>query len=355
MQDKKNILITGVSGLLGSAIAKKLSAEYQIIGLDLKPPEDVTGVSFYKTDLTDESAIKDSLRKVATNHGDRLSSVIHLAAYYDFTGAPSDMYDKLTVEGTRKLIRAFKYLDYTLEQFIFTSTHLVMKSAEKGQLITEADEMNADWDYPASKIKAEKVLKEELGDISSVVLRVSGVYDDKGHSPPICHQIQRIYEKQFTSHFYPGDQEKGQPFVHLEDVVEAARLAVEKRSQLGPREVFFVAETELLSYGELQDRIGQLIYGKEWKTYFTPKAVAKAGAYTMNKRDDSNFIKPWMIDLTEAHYPLSQKRAKEKLGFIPEHRLYEELPKIIDNLLRSPEKWYGINDLGEAPPEDKRP
>lgn len=346
---KNVILITGVSGLLGRAISHDLAKNFVVAGLDLKKPSSNSEVHFYKTDLTDRDSIKNSLKAVAQDHGDRLASVIHLAAYYDFSGAPSGMYEKLTVNGTRNLIKTLKELDYTVEQFVFASTHLVMKPARKGELINESDPLQGDWDYPKSKIAAEEAIREELGEIPATILRVSGVYDSEGHSPPVCRQIQRIYEKQFTSHFYPGDQEKGQPFVHIDDVVKAFRLAVEKRNALGPRETIFIAEPELLSYGELQDRIGRLIYEKEWKTFPTPKTVAKAGAYAMNKKDNSNFIKPWMIDLTEAHYPLSQKRARKKLGFIAERRLYEELPLIVDNLMKNPKRWYEINKLGEPP------
>ncbi len=347
------VLITGVSGFLGKEIASALSKDYIIIGLDVRPPKEDSPIRFFKTDLTDKNSISKSLRKVASEYGDTIASVIHLAAYYDFKGEPSDMYEKLTVSGTRSLVRSLKENRFTVEQFLFTSTHLVMRPVEKGQLIHENDAMKAEWDYPQSKIEAEEVLKEELDEIKSVIFRVSGVYNNEGHSPPICNQIKRIYEKQLTSHFYPGDQEKGQPFVHVEDIARAICLAVKKRKTLSDREVFFIAEPELLSYGELQDRIGQLLYGREWWTAFAPKPLAKAGAYVMNKGPNNEFIKPWMIDLTEANYPLSVKKAQERLGFTARHRLYEELPKIIEGLVNRPAHWYQANNLGGPPHEGR--
>jgi nucleoside-diphosphate-sugar epimerase len=50
------------------------------------------------------------------------------------------------------------------------------------------------WDYPRSKIEAERVIREERGNIPAVILRIVGVYDDYGHTIPIAQQIARIYE-----------------------------------------------------------------------------------------------------------------------------------------------------------------
>ncbi len=40
-------------------------------------------------------------------------------------------------------------------------------------------------------------------------------------------------------------------------------------------EVFLVAEPDVMSYEELQDRIGKLLHGSEWPTIRIPKSTAK--------------------------------------------------------------------------------
>ena len=67
----------------------------------------------------------------------------------------------------------------------------------------------------------EDVIRAERGDIPTAILRIAGVYTDRCHSIPLAHQIQRIYERTLTSRVFPGDITHGQPFVHLDDVVEA--------------------------------------------------------------------------------------------------------------------------------------
>jgi nucleoside-diphosphate-sugar epimerase len=83
--------------------------------------------------------------------------VIHLAAYYDFSGEPSPLYRTLTVEGTRRLLRALQ--QFKVEQFVFSSTLLVMKPVEQDEVNTERSVTENEeemWDYPRSKIEAER-------------------------------------------------------------------------------------------------------------------------------------------------------------------------------------------------------
>ena len=276
--------------------------------------------------------------------------MIHLAAYYDFSGAPSPLYQQLTVEGTRRLIEELQHFD--VEQFVFSSSLLVMKPAADEEPLTEKSPTQGEWAYPKSKLAAEQVIRQSHGDIPSVVLRIAGVYTDEGNSIPLSQQISRIYERNFESHLFPGESEHGEPFVHLDDLVQCIQQVIERRHTLGQYEVFLIAEDELMSYQQLQDRIGRLIHGETCFTLPIPKSVAKAGAWAKNAvSSDEEFIKPWMIDLADDHYPVDISRAREQLGWRPRHRLYESLPAIVDHLATDPKGWYAMHELGEPPPE----
>src|ERR687891_116299 len=219
-REKPVLLVTGLSGLIGSRIIDAFSGTYQIVGLDVKIPERHTAeVDWITCDLTDERSTRQALTMVREKHGNRLASVIHLAAYYDFSGEPSPLYQTLTVEGTRRLLRELQ--KFQAEQFVFSSSLLVMKPVAEGEIITESSATEAEWDYPRSKLEAEKAIDEARGAIPCMILRIAGVYDEDCHSLPIAQQIRRIYEKQFESYFFPGDPQHGQPFVHLDDLIDA--------------------------------------------------------------------------------------------------------------------------------------
>ena len=58
-----------------------------------------------------------AFERIHYEYGNEIASVVHLAANCDFLGKPSDLYDKITVKGTERLL---KYLqDFEVEQFIF--------------------------------------------------------------------------------------------------------------------------------------------------------------------------------------------------------------------------------------------
>lgn len=344
--NKPTVLVTGSTGLIGSRVVQALSATHRVIGLDVKSPNDSPGADFISCDLTKTASVAGALQQVAEQCGREIASVIHLAAYYDFTGEPSPLYDTLTVEGTRRLLQQLQ--DFDVEQFVFSSSLLVMKPVEEGEKITEASPTEAAWDYPKSKLQAEDVIQQERGTIPVVVLRIAGVYDEDGHSIPIAQQISRIYQKDFESYFFPGDASHGQAFVHLNDLIDCIVKTVERRSELEPYELLLIAEPDVMSYAELQEGIGELIHGQEWPTIRLPKIVAKAGAWVKDKmadEDDPEFIKPWMIDLADAHYPVEIERARQKLGWNPKHRLRNTLKEMIVRLKHDPVLWHKTNGL----------
>jgi len=293
-----------------------------------------------------DESVQRGLRAIRELHGDRLACVIHLAAYYDFSGAPSPLYDRITVGGTERLLRFLQ--DFEVEQFIFSSSELVHAPSDPGQRINEDAPLAPRWPYPESKVKTERVIHTWRRKIPAVILRIGGVYDDLCHSIPLAQQMQRIYERDITAYLFPGDVSAGrQAFVHNEDVIDAILLAVTRRSDLAPEVTLLIGETESLSYAELQHAFGRLIHKVDWKTYPLPNSVAKAGAWIQEllPLNRPPFIKPWMIDLADDNFELDITRARTVLGWAPRHSLRDTLPAMAAALKADPIVWYRENDL----------
>lgn len=347
---KPVVIVTGSSGLIGYRIVHALAPRgYHVVCTDLRPDENLPeGAVWTKSDLTDDQSVQETFDFVRKHYGDRIASVVHLAAYYDFSGEESPMYDKLTVEGTRRLLRGLQ--SFRCQQFIFSSSLLVMASAPEGTQLTEDSPTDAEWAYPQSKLKTEEIIREEHGKIPAVILRIAGVYNEEGNSLPVGQHIKRIHEKNMESFFFPGRKNAGQAYVHLDDLTECFLQTIEHRHTLGELETFLIAEPDVMTHEELQDAIGEMLHGKEWPTIRIPKAAAKVGAKVKEKvGDEEEFIKPWMVDLADQHYPVDPSRARARLGWNPKHTLRETLPKIIANLKRDPLRWYEQNKID--PPE----
>lgn len=346
---KPLVVVTGSSGLIGSRLIEALWEDHYVIGLDVKPPnEQVSESEWIECDMTDDTSVGSALRQVRERHGGRIHSVVHLAAYYDFSGEPSTLYQELTVDGTRRLLHELRKFE-VVEQFVFSSSLLVMKSADEDHPIKESSLVEGGWDYPQSKLAAEKVIQEERNSIPAVILRMAGVYDEDCHSIPIAQQISRIYTKQLEGYLFPGDKTHGQSFVHLDDLMHCFRCTIQRREALAPFEVFLIGEEDVMSYEELQNALGMLIHGKEWPTIRIPKVMAKAGAWVKGKiaadDDGAPFIKPWMISLADQNYPVNIHRARELLGWQPRHTLRNTLPEMIARLKRDPGQWFQTHGL----------
>ena len=355
MSEKKPIvLVTGSSGFIGRAVCRAFVNDgCHVIGFDR--PDGVSrqpGVTDIACDITDEASTADAMGRVRRECPGPLTSVIHLAAYYDFSGEPSPLYHQVNIKGTERLLRHL--LAMPVEQFVYSSTMLVHAPCEPGQRINEDWPIDPKWDYPQSKLDAERLILAQSGSVPAALLRIAGVYTDDCHSIPLANQMQRIYEGRLTARVFPGDVTRGQSLVHLEDVVEAVRSAVNRRSTLGRESVILVGEEDPVSYDDLQRSFARLIRGDEdWDTTQIPKAVAKAGAWVQDKIPgiEEPFIKPWMIDLADDHFALDITRARQLLNWSPRRNLRDALPAMVEALKRDPAAFYRANKLEGEPPQ----
>lgn len=341
------VLITGANGRIGTALMRRLSKRFDnVVGFDRNaptpPPPDCVSIP---VDITSDESVQEGLRVLREHHGTRIAAVVHLAAYYDFLGKPSPKYEEITVAGTRRLLHGLR-ADFAVDQFIFSSTMLVHQPGEPGVLITEDSPIGPTWAYPESKVRTEALIRAEHGDIPVVLLRIAGVYDDHCHSPPLAHQIQRIYERDFSSHLYSGETSHGQSFIHEDDLLDAIERAIEHRAQLPPEVAILLGEPETLRYDELQHTFLRLIHNESWETHNVPGPIAKAGAWVQDHLPGQDpFIKPWMIDRANDHYALDVTRARTLLEWRPNHTLRKTLPKMVAALQADPLVWYRENEL----------
>lgn len=354
--EKPLILITGAAGNLGSALSAGLKDHYRVVGLD----RTAEGGDFplVKADFTSDASVADALKDITNQFGNHIASVIHLAAYFDFTGEDHPLYRSLNVEGTRRFLRQLQAFE--VEQFIYSGTMLVHAPGNPGERIDEDQPLQPKWAYPQSKAAAEEVIIDEHGHIPYVLLHLAGIYDEKTAVPTLSHQIARIYERDFQSYLYSGDPDAGQSMLHKADMVDAFRRTVDRRADLPADLTLLIGEPDAMGYGDIQDELGRLIHGEdEWATIELPKPVAVAGSQAMVALeaiipdaidlDDKPFIRPFMVTMADDHYALDISRAQTLLGWKPAHHLRACLPDLVAALKADPMGWYEAN--GVMPPD----
>lgn len=341
MENKPKVLVTGACGRIGRRILSKFKESFLIIPTDNDSSEEIDEKNYLKMDISNEENIASVLQQVKEKHGDTLASVIHLAAYYSFGNQDWDKYQKITIDGTERLLRHLKK-NFQIEQFIFSSTQLVYKPCPLGKKIIESSPLRAEWEYPQSKVITENVLFENHGNIPLVILRIAGCYDDECDSIPIAQQISRIYKQSLRMYVFPGNLLHGSPYLHFDDLVEALFKTVERRAELPLETVILLGEPKTYSYDELQRRLSMLILDKDLKTYQIPKSVAKLGSWIENHLPfyPKPFTQPWMIDIADDHYELDVSHAKSLLDWEPKRDVFDTLPLIVEDLKRDPMKWF---------------
>jgi nucleoside-diphosphate-sugar epimerase len=334
--ERSVVVVTGSSGLVGTQLVGVLAQSHAVIGLDVVEPDGLfAGEAWYHADFSTDAGAAEALGKVRENYGTRIASVVHLADYQDFSGRPAAAYKDITVDGTRRLLRQLQAME--AHQLIFASS-ISAGRPSRGDVHAP----RGLFDYHRAKIEAEKAISREQLKVPALVLRMASMYDDTGHSHVIGRIMRKIYERRREAFAASTYRAMGVPFLHMDDFADGVLRAIERRSELGHLETIVVAEPEVIGYEDLQNRIGELMHGSSWLSGGLSRTLAKAGAWVREKvaREEDPTLRPWMIDLDDDHYPVEIWRGRSRLNWEPRHRLWESLPRIVDEMKRDPRAWY---------------
>lgn len=324
------ILITGCSGHIGTHVIQKLQGKFRMVGFDIvAPTQKFEDFDYLYVDITSESSLRRGFGYLREKYGPRISSVIHLASYCNFIDNDYKKYEMATVKGTEDLLKALQ--PFTVEQFIFTSTHQVFAPCGINERINEQSPKHPKWSYPKSKLQAENFLLQHHNQIPLAILYLGNCYDENGNFLPLEQQIHRISKHTISSRFFPGNIHYGSPYLHLEDLAQAILKLVLMRRQLPTETMFLIGEGKTMSYDQFQRTISKLIHGEEINTHQLPKWFVKCLVWIRDKMPfmGSSDIKTWLVDAASTHHALDISKANEMLAWHPNHFIGDTLPSII--------------------------
>jgi len=198
------ILVTGGTGLVGERLLPRLVAVGDVCRALVRTGKAApASVKTVEGDLFDPASLRAAVEGV--------SAIVHLAAV--FRTQDTDLIWKSNLEGTRSVIEAVQ-VHAPKARFIVASTSNVYdkNGSKPGR---ETDVVQPELAYPASKVAAEKLLRES--GLNWSILRFPFVYGDgDGH-------LEMLPEHLSSFGFHPANR---MSTIHHRDIATAIKLAL---------------------------------------------------------------------------------------------------------------------------------
>lgn len=292
----KSILITGVSGFVGSNFVRSFSKNHIIYGLDIIQ-KSINGVKeIFSWDELDEMP--------------QVDTIIHLAGIAHDTKdkTKSDIYFEVNTGLTKKIFDYF--LQSETKKFIFFSSVKAAADSVVGNILTEEIPPKPAGPYGESKIKAEEYLLSKLAYAQEtnkevIILRPAMIYGigNKGN----LNLLYKVVAKRIP---WPlGSYENKRSFCAIDNISYTVEgLIMNNGNSTG---IYQVCDDETLSTNELIEIIANSLNRKAqiWKV---PKVLINSIA-TIGTIFHLPLTKERLRKLTE-NYVVSNKKIKETLG-----------------------------------------
>lgn len=168
------VLVTGTSGRIGSAIAKRLSLNVEVLGIDIIPGRYTTHIG----DITNCRFLDNVMHDIY--------AVVHCAAYHaPHVGIVDDKkFRDVNVKGTENLIN--KALSNNVNRFVYTSTTSVYgcttRPKEGAVWVTEQLKPHPEDIYDETKLIAEELCYSAAqSGLDAIILRMSRCFPEPEH------------------------------------------------------------------------------------------------------------------------------------------------------------------------------
>ena len=329
---KRNILITGGTGFIGSHVVRlfvKRYPDYHIVNLDkltyagnlanLKDVEAEPNYTFVKADICDYERILDIFREY------EIDGVIHLAAesHVDRSIKEPFTFAQTNVMGTLSLLQAAKVCwdgNYEGKLFYHISTDEVYGALEfDGKLFTEQTPYNPHSPYSAAKASSDHFVRayHDTYGMPTIVTNCSNNYGPYQFPEKLIPLFINNIRKGKSLPVY-GKGENVRDWLYVEDHARAIDLIFHKGK---------VAETY---------NIGGF---NEWRNIDLIKVLVKSVDRLLGNEDGHSLgLITYVTDRPghDARYAIDSSKLKEELGWEPSLQFEEGIEKTV--------KWYLENE-----------
>jgi dihydroflavonol-4-reductase len=320
MDGKVQTLITGATGLVGSAVAGKLVGEGFHVRALVRPASprshlDKLDLEFVAGDIRDVEAVRRAMVGIRY--------VFHVAADYRLWARyPSEIF-ATNVDGTRIVMAEARRA--SVERVVYTSSVATLGLRADGSPADETvplSEKEGIGAYKRSKIAAERLVEAMVAQdaLPAVIVNPSTPIGPRDVKPTPTGRI--IVEA--ARGRVPGFLDTGLNLVHVDDVAEG-HLAALKRGAIGER---YILGGENVLLADMLAEIARLV-GRRPPRLRLPRAIVIPIAYAAEATAWVTGREPFTtldgIRMAEHRMFFTAEKAKRDLGFRP--RPYREALK----------------------------
>ena len=312
---KKNILVTGGAGFIGSHLVEKLLAENsgRVSAIDnfndFYAPEikrrnvseflDRPNFTLYQTDIRDVRQLREIFA------AEQFDAIVHLAALAGVRPSLLDpqSYAEVNVVGTLNLLELAR--EFRVEQFVFGSSSSVYGINSQIPFAEDDKISQPISPYAATKTAGELLCHtySHLYDLRTVCLRFFTVYGTRQRPDLAIHKFARLISEDKPIQMF-GDGRTRRDYTYVDDVIQGVRAAIDYNQS--KHEIINLGESQTIELKELIELIEKGL-GK--------KAIIERQA-----------MQPGDVPITFADI----SKAKELLNYNPTTKIEQGIPKFVE-------------------------
>lgn len=304
------IFITGASGFVGGAAAKKLSGAHEVLALSRSEKSDAA------IRAAGATPIRGDLGSVTAAMLKDVDAVVHCAAKVETWGRMKEFW-AVNVTGTERLLKAAR--DAGVKRFVHIGTEAALFY---GQAMNDLDEtaplaFDSPMPYPRTKAYAEKAARAANGNgFTTIVLRPRFIW-----GPGDQTLLPALKEMVDAGRFaWIGGGRAVTDTAHIHNVVHAIELALEKG--IGGEAYFITDGGNPVSLKEMVTRMAATA-GFSPPDRNMPGWLARGAARVMNRiwkltlRKTPPPLDPFTASMMSRNCTLNIGKAQRELGYEP--------------------------------------
>jgi nucleoside-diphosphate-sugar epimerase len=326
------LLVTGGTGFIGSHLAeegRRRGADVVVLGLAERPEERANaellarqGVAILPGSITDAGLCERAMREV--------THVFHLAVAMREGGKSDEFFERVNLEGTRRLLEAAGAAK--VERFVYCGTIGIYGHRAPG-VTSEGSPLHPGNIYERTKVAAERMVRELAPTLRLpyTILRPADVYG------PRDQRLLKLFKGVRAGRFpLFGDGSGRRHMVYVDDVVSAFFAACERPAAVG--EGVIVAGPRPCTLRELIEEVrratGSARFGR--RLPLTPMLAAAAVVEDVCqalKLDPPIYRR--RMDFFTSDSAFDTSRARQVLGWAPQVELDEGVRRTFEDYRRT--------------------